>query len=276
MSSEFLQKDVIYVSSAARSSGSSNNFRINLSQQITSGIKYDTATLLSFSCTNSYYLFSSNNNTFLVNENGTIHTITIPPGNYTFSSLKSVLNTLFVASLSYTYSIVASTVDGQYQFTVSGNGGIQPIFDFSGSNSPYEVLGFEKLSYTFAADYLESANIVNFQKTNTIELCCDFVNRGILSVIIPNTSDFSVINYNEYNSSFASHELSKNNFMDCNFWLLDGNTGNALDLNGLNFNFTFVLYKKNDYYQHMLDDRKMELQIIELDRQLKELEAEKK
>jgi hypothetical protein len=277
MSSDFLDKDIVYVSSANRDSGDSDDFTINLTTQIRTPNDYDTVSLLNFSCPKSYYLINSLNNTFTVNENGNITTITITPGNYTLIGPLDVFSTVLTNALSsclWDYAITTNTSTGKYEFDVTGNGGIQPIFNFSG-NSPYQILGFEKTSYTFTANSLTSVNIVNFQLVNNIKLCCNFVDKGILSIIVPNTSDFSNISYAEYNANFASHRLTTNSLGNAKFWIVEGNTGNPIDLNGLNFSFTFVIYKKNSYYQHMLEDRKLELQLMEVQQKLLDLDMRK-
>lgn len=279
MSADFLQKDVVYVNSGKRINPletNSNNFSIDLSQQITKGNDYDTVSLLNFSCPKSYYIFNSVNNVFAVSENGVSSTITIPVGNYDVDTLATQLVTLFTASLSYTYTVTVSNTTGKYSFNVSNNVGVQPIFDFDVNYSAYKVLGFNKTSYQFAGDILVSPNIVNLQISNTIQLCCNFVERSVLSIIIPNTGDFSSIDYVEYNPNFTSHRLIITELTNATFSLLDGNTGYYIDLNGLDYSFAFVIYKKNSYYQNMIEDRKLELMIKDLEEQVNDLEKQRK
>lgn len=274
MSADFLQKDVIHINSINRLSGSSSNFTIDFSEQINPLNKHDAVSLMSFTCPKSYYLFSSSNNQFTASENGISVTITIPAGNYSFGRFATVLAALLNASLSYTYAVVANTTNGHFDITVSGNAGIQPIFDLSGDNSPYEIIGFEADQYQFSGDYLESVNIVNFNLTNSLYLCCDFVRgNNILSSIVSTTSDFSNITYIEVNPVYASKELTIN-AKNGRFYLLNGNTGEHIDLNGLNFNFTIAMFKKNDYYQHMIEDQKIQLRLDELHDELANTENE--
>jgi hypothetical protein len=252
-------------------SGTSTDFIIDLSQQISSQNNYDSACVLNFTCPKSYYLFTSGNNKFYVDENGAITEIVIPVGNYSFNTLPATLATQMNAC-AWNYTITSDTLLGKYQFAVTGNGGLQPTLDFTHPDSAHAVIGFDRAEYVFAANSLESPNIVNFQKTNTLELCCDFVKRNLLSVIIPNSTDFSFISYNEFNSAFVSQPVNKNVFSAAHFYLLDGTNGRTLDLNGLDFVFTFAIYKKNNYYAHMLEDRRRELQIKSLEEQLAAVE----
>jgi hypothetical protein len=256
MSSEFLEKDIVYVSSSNRISGISNDFTIDLSSQIRVPNNYDSATLLSASIPLSYYLFTEANNQFDVIESKSQTTITIPLGNYSITQLVVLLRTAF-AECAFTYTINFSVNTGKITFSVSGNDE-QPILDFT-DNSPYSILGFTKAAYEFVSNTLTSPNVVNVQPTSTIELMTDMVERSVLSVIIPNASNFSVINYNEQNPAFASHSLARTNFQSAHFYLINGNTGEPLNLNGLDFNFVFAIYKKNSYYKTMLIDKQLEM-----------------
>jgi hypothetical protein len=264
MSADFLDKEVVYVSSASRSSGTSNDFQIDLSQQLKLPNSFDSATLLNFSCPKSYYLINTTNNIFNVIEDSSTTIITIPVGNYTLNTIVAQLKTL-LEGCNWTYTVTSSQSTGKLTFSVSGNTG-QPSFDFTSDNSPYAILGFEQAIYLFDTNQLTSATIINLQLTSTIELLTDLVEKSVLSVIIPNNSDFSVINYNEYNPTFSSKPLvGGNNVSNARFYLIDGNTGQPLDLNGLNFNFTFCLYKKNNYFSSMIRDKQLELYLKSLE-----------
>ena len=132
----------------------------------------------------------------------------------------------------------------------------QPILHHLTVSNLGLVIGFDLEVYAFTNNALASVNVVNLQLTNTIELMSDIVEKSTLSVIIPDNTDFSVITYNEQNAAFASHPLTITNVRNARFYLLDGNTSQPLDLNGLNFNFTFAIYKKINYFKA---DRKLEL-----------------
>lgn len=256
MSSDFLEKDIVYVNSANRSSGSTHDFYIDLSQQIKPNIDYDTVTVLNFACPKSYYLITSLNNTFTVTEGAFNTTITIPNGNYSFSTMASELTTL-LQSCHWTYTVTTLSSTGTYLFSVSGNTG-QPIFNFSGS-SPYAIIGFDQTSYTFSANKLTSPNIVQFQLTSTIQLMSDVVNKNVFATIVPNDPDFSTITYNEYAPAYTSQDLLPGyKVTSARFYLLDGNTGAPLDLNGINFSFTFAIYKKNIYFSKQLENLKID------------------
>lgn len=263
MSSDFLTKDIIYVNSFNRDSGDSADFEINLMDYVKFPNDYDTAALLAFSCPKSYYLINNNNNKFQVNEtNGNTFTVIIPVGNYSFNTMATTLIQLLNASSTFTYSVVPNNKTGKYTFVVTGNTIYQPQFIFNIS-SPYEILGFRVGTYTFSSSQLVTPDIVDFNLTNIIKLCCNFVDKNVLSIIIPNVADFSFINYNEQNPVYASHNLTINNLGNARFWLLDGDD-KRLDLNGKDIHFTFVIYKKNNYFDHMLKDKALENEVNRL------------
>ena len=187
----FFSKDVIYINSALRSSGTSSSFTIDISKQISTPNNYDRITLLNFQCPKSYYLINSTNNTFIITESGINHTVTLIPGNYSLTSLTTEINAEIIASgVSYTYQFLPMTTLGKYKIIVTGNSSIQPVINFSLSNL-YLIIGFDKLVYTMSGNTLISTNVVNLQLTNTVQLLCDSAERSLLSVIIPNKSDYS-------------------------------------------------------------------------------------
>lgn len=258
---DYLSKDIVYVSSANRLTGTSSNFNINLINQITQPNQYDTISLLSFACPKSYYLINDSNKTFTIDENGTITTITLPTGNYSFTTMTTQLQTS-LTGLTYTYLVQndlnANNVRGKFTITVSNNSGIQPIITFS-SSSPHRVLGFDQTAYTFSANILTSPNTVNFQLTNSLQLISNIVDKRILSTIIPDNADFSTITFNEVNAVFTGKKLVGNNISNANFTLINTIDGSTIDLNGLDYTFKFCIYKKNDFYRVMLNDKRLEL-----------------
>jgi len=255
---EYLSKSIVYINSNNRISGTSSDFTIDVSSQVRYPNNYDRVALLAFSCPKSYYLINSTNDTFTITEtSGGLKTVTITHGNYSLSTMVTFLNTAINLVTAYTYVVTSSTSTGKITFTVSGATG-NPVFDFSGSSSPYAILGFEQESYTMAANVLTGVNVVNFQLTNTIQLMSDMAERSLLSTIIPNTSDYATIQYNEFNPGFVSKVCVRNNISSCHFWLLDGTNGNSLDLNGLDFNFKFVIYKENSFFKSQLIKMRLE------------------
>lgn len=224
--------------------------------------------MLNFSCPKSYYLINNSNNTFVLTEDKTSYDIILTNGNYDVNTLKTELKTK-LSGHSYSYDVAYDRRTNKYTFSVSNNL-TQPYFNFLNSNT-YLILGFEFKNYQFVADTLTSENVCYLQYTGSLLLCCDFVKGGILAQIVPNTSDFSYITYEENNPTFASHEVNRQDIKEGTFYLLDAKTQEQIDLNGIDFTFSFALYKKNVYFQSMLQDRKLQLELESINDRLEQL-----
>jgi len=264
MSSDFLSHKLVSVTSYDRQSGNTGDFTIDLSQQLPEdnniNATFDYVALINCAIPKSYYLIDSTNNQFTVTEGKTQTTLTIPSGNYSFATLEKTLTTL-LASLTFTYAVDSDRVSGHFTFTVSNNLGVQPIFDFTNYNNPALIIGFEEIVYTFTADYLESVNIVNFQRVGAISIKCDFVDLNVLATVVPDATDFGLITYQTSAPSFNAVHVTTAKFNAARFYLENQTTEEAINLNGINWSMRFVLFKSNSYYNHMLEDSKMKLKI---------------
>ena len=242
--SDFLAKDYIYINSKDRITWTAADFYINVGDQIQTPNKYDNVVLLSASIPKSYYLINTINNTFQIAESTSTKTITIPVGNYSFSQMTSQLNTLMTTSgLSYTYVWVANAQTGKFLMTQST--GLLPSSLIFSSSSCYSVLGFNvgtsSLAGVVGSYTINSSNVVNFQLTNNIKIMSDIVDQSLLSVVIPDESDFSTILYQEVAPNYASKNFIANNTHLFHFWLLDGISGRPLDFNGIDVQFALTV-----------------------------------
>ena len=71
-------------------------------------------------------------------------------------------------------------------------------------------------------------------------------------------------------------DLISSTISTARFYIIDANTNLPIDLNGLDYTFSFAIFKKNNYYEHMLEDRAMELKLLDLQQKLNELDANRK
>lgn len=263
---EFTDKQIFYVSSHDRSSGNSNNFSFTFN--LTPKTNYDYVGILAASIPKSYYLISSINDTFILNENGVNSSIVIPHGNYTISAWTNILTTLLNNNSpnNYTYNVYfppSTTCNtGMFKFTVSNNAGIQPSFIIS-NNSPYKQLGFNIGTYSFYNNSLSSVNIVSLQLINALFIhsnICDNKDDSVLQEIYSNTSDYSYIIYQATELTAYSKKISITNtsIISATFYLTDEDN-NLVDLNGLNWNFTIIFYKLNNTYDMIKDFIKLSL-----------------
>ena len=252
----FTNKQIFYINSAKRLTGTHSNFSYFLN--IDPNEDFDRVVVLAASIPKSYYLVDSSYKSFTLQENSSTVTITFDEGNYTRNSLavklQSLLNTNSPNSFTYTVSysnISTSNDNGKYRITVSGNGGVQPIFIFT--NQMNEQLGFNiNSSNQFSGDILYSTNVVNLTNETTLfihsDICQNNEGNNILQeVYASGEASYSTINFvnpipNEYSKPMNTISAKSNSY---NFYLTDEN-GTPLDTNGINIVMTIMIYKKND------------------------------
>jgi len=217
-------------------------------------------------------VIDSTNNTFVLNEGGTTATISIttnqsPEWNSLASQLVTLLNG--ASPNHYTYTC---TVDKNKLHFVFGCSSSNPVsLDFSGSNSCYELLGFEKTSYSFTAKALESAVIVNlggktciFIKikngvSNNIE---DLTNKpsNILSIVPIMASYGSNMFFHDINDDYCIKILGLN-MIEIQLTDFNGNL--------LTFNSNYILTLKVEVIDDDPNDAKMVKSLDETNKLLK-------
>lgn len=246
---EFEDKQIFYVSSKDRSTGSSSNFLYNF--QLSSDTNYDSVVVLAASIPKSYYLISTTNDEFILTEDNVSINIHIPDGNYTLSSWKTILTAALNAAspnnwtYTMTYPTTKETNTGKFTFTVSGNGLIQPSFTFG--EYLYEQMGFEQNTYSFSNNTLTSVNVINLQLLNAVFISSDICNNKhdtVLQEIYSNNSDYSFLTYQSTAVTAYSKKISVKGNSVYRFFLTNA-YGDIVDLNGLNWNFTLMFYKEN-------------------------------
>lgn len=245
---------IFYVNSLDRTAGTSSNFTYKFNN-IDQTNDYNKICVLNMCIPKTYYLISSINNSFTLQEDVTQVMITVPSGNYSKTSfrvtIQNLLNTL--SPNHYTYTItednVLSAADtGLYHFSVSNNGGIQPIIIVS--SEVHNQLGFQpNTSNVFVGNLLNSTHIVNFNLKNTLYLHSDICqnNNGnnvlqeIFTTGIPTNSyiQFVCVDVEAYSKTYLPKQDS------FTFYLTDSEN-NPIDLNGIEMNLTVIIYKKSD------------------------------
>lgn len=244
------EKQIFYINSRNRDNGTDSNFNFTLTD-LKDEYEYDKVAVLDCSIPKSYYVIQNGYNTFILSENGTEVTITIDEGNYNRNSLRlkiqSKLNLL--SPNNYIYSVTNENINltqdnGKFTFSVSNNGGIQPILIFS--DYLYEQFGFNKNSNNqFVSNSLVSTNVVNLNKESTLfirsDICSENNNilQNINTVQDPN---YSYIVFENKNIIEYSKNYKKNNKKSYNFMLTDEDN-NIINLNGLNIVMTIMVYK---------------------------------
>jgi len=247
-------KQIFYVNSNNRLAGTDSNFSYYFDMDMNN--PYDRVVVLAASIPKSYYLINNGSSSFSLTENMSTVTITMTEGNYTRSSIASSIQALLNSNSPnhYTYAVtynnIASTYDqGIFYFSVTNNGGVQPIFTFQ--DSLYEQLGFNaNTQYQFSVNILQSINVTNLMQETTLFIHSDIVlnnesDNVLQEIYATGEQTFSYINFvnpipYEYSKKLRTHKSNTFNFI-----LTDENE-NVIDTNGININFTIMIYKSND------------------------------
>ena len=275
---------ILNFNSKDRIAGTNSNF---VSEPVDVGLnKYDTVCLVQASIPKSWYNMPTNYNQFTLTEYDNSGfpeppiTITIPIGNYNKINLASKLSSLLTSAsasgpFGATYTVsnpLANEPDTfHFTFTITGGSGLglaELTFD---ETSPFRQLGFESNSTntfisTLGGLVLESTNAINlafilraFIKTNMIQNATDSILEEVLSVGSFPTS--SLVYFQQYDFNMNSREFNSSSVNSWQFVLVDG-FDQEIDLNGISWAFSVVLYKRNNTHEL----HKQELQIVNEER----------
>ena len=251
---------VVNFNSKDRISGTNSNFNsapIDLGNNA-----FDTVCLIQVSIPKSFYNVPSGYNTFVLRENSTSVTITIPPGSYTRINLQSNLATILTAAspnlLTYTISYPAATQPDTFHYTFSVNSAIITCRFIFTDFSPFRQLGFEtNTTYTFTpgigSSSLESVNAINlsyilraFIKSNLVSDATDSILEELLN--FGSFPSNSVMSYQQVNFDMNSRAFNPNNKNSWNFILQDA-FGQEINLNGISWAFSVVFYQRNKIHE---------------------------
>lgn len=251
---------VAYINSNNRIAGTDTNFThiVNLPARNT----YDSVCVLQALIPKSYYLISQEQTNFILHEGALSATISVPAGNYTRRSFQYTISSLLTASSpnGWTYAVsypnTAQVADtGKFTYTVSGNGFIQPSFEFSSSTyQPCESMGFEIGTVNvFSGNSLTSVNVCRFQAKQALFIKSDCVDNGsssILQDIVVANTDFSFINFQVGNAGGIhanQKQLIHNNRNSFSFAITDDDNV-ILNTNGLSLSFSVLFWDSSKYH----------------------------
>lgn len=262
-------RQVFYINSYNRTSGTNSNFTYKLNIDVTKN--YNKVVMLQASIPKTMYMISSTTNTFILQENGSNIIITVPPGNYNKNSFQSVISNLLTQqSLNgWVYTITTPNTNisadtGLYTISVSNNSS-QPSLIFTGNNNNcYENLGFNANSTnTFITNKLVSTNTINFSLESTLfihsDICQNKLTDNVLQEIYtPGVSFNSFVKYDcTCPEMYAKDFVGKSDTYQ--FYLTDEN-GINIDTNGINMNFTLCIFQEtniNELIQEYIELEKM-------------------
>lgn len=267
MAGHHLHQKLFYINSKNAISGSHEDFYhlIDLKDHH----ECDKVAVLQASIPKSFYLIQNGYNTFTLRELGVDYTVTLTPGNYNRKSLKITLQTILndTSFNNWTYNISIPTsneVDtGKLTFSVSNNSSNQPSFIFPTTGNIYEVLGFEAGSTNnFINDNLISQNVIKLQKEDTIYIHSDIAGGStstLLQDIHAEAIDFDHIVFRNTIPELYNKPINTTYNNIYRFYLTNEND-ELLNLNGLNWSMTLLVFKKDSF----IEDLKQHIKIMKL------------
>ena len=177
----------ILIKSIDRFSGSSSNFVIKSNEVIQGDY-----VLKNVLIPNSLYNVTNQNNTFVLYENSTNKTVTIPKGNYTSSLFTAELKTQLDAS-SAGFNIFTTTISTTTaKLTITAGNVFQLIFP---NDKTRRLLGFNELE-TIEFTSLTSDNIIDLSNPSSIGIEIRETNIDNIENVVTNCSASLYIPFN--------------------------------------------------------------------------------
>ena len=258
---------IFHINSYNRVTGDANDFEHEVDL-----IDHDVDRVCVLQCNipKSYYQMRSGYNAFTLTELGVDYTVTLTPGNYSRSNLKTALATLMTAASGngWTYSVTfpssASVDTGKYTFTVTGNSSNQPSLTFgaSSADNTHDFLGFDPSSTNaFTADSIISTNVISLTVEDIIYVHSDLAAGStdtLLQEIYGYGPDFDNINFTSPDTHKYSKPLSPHLNDHYRFYLTN-ERDERINLNGRDWSMAICCYKHQD---NVDDTRSMLRQLL--------------
>lgn len=179
--------DLIVIDSKSRVSGTSNSFRINLSENLSSG----TYEFESFNMTNSLYNVVTGENDTIYFENSIdgIFSAILLPGFYSTTSLRIEIEDQMSAASTSDYTVDYNSTTGFYTFTPS-LGNLKFLFGSNSLSTARYLLGKDSVDENFSAIIVSDFVIdLKLHDNIIIKISQDNNQHGTL----PNGTEFSLI-----------------------------------------------------------------------------------
>lgn len=120
--------------------------------------------------TNSFLAVNSNNNKFSITEYDGVggdpqtQTITIPVGSYTSTAMKNEVENQLNSNTQHSISYTVTFSDTTSKFTITNTSSQDVEFDFDVASSAYQLLGFDKSTYTLNSGNSYAVTSVNIAR----------------------------------------------------------------------------------------------------------------
>jgi hypothetical protein len=238
--------DLILIDSRNRNSGSTNSLNINLNEPMTG-----TYELTTFSIVNNFYnvVNGENDKLYFTHSVQGVKIVTLTSGNYTFSTIVTMLTTVMDSSMSggITFAITYSATTGKLTFVIS-SGTFQFTFETNSSDTCRFLIGKNSVDDSLSASQIGDNPIdLILHKHICIKIAQDssqsvtLANNVQASLIIPidSTISFGSLlqynknkNFNQYLSFGSTGSIS---ILDIDFF---SNDGDSLSSNAAEWSMT--------------------------------------
>lgn len=252
-------KQMVYVYSDSRDSGTDANFSITL--DIKQNAQYDRVVVDQASIPKSYYFVLSGYNTLTLKEDAVSSIVTMTPANYSLTqfltNLKTKLQNASTAALQLTIAYPTSTQPdtGKLTFTITSTNATTTQFIFSPATGINTQMGFDEGSTnTFVGGSLTSSNVINLQPIKMIYITCDCVLDTANNILqeIPNQffNTMATVAFQTTSIEAWSKKLIKKGESIYRFALVDDSL-RPIDLNGQSWSCSLLFYKKNPVFKQL-------------------------
>jgi hypothetical protein len=245
--------NIVYIDSDNRTSGVTNDFLYNLT--FPDDLTFDKVVCLNALIPKSFYMVPTEFNKFQLLESGITTNVYMPAGNYVNSTFANVLGATLTnaSSQGWVYTVsypngLAEADTGKWSIKVSGNIS-QPALIIA--DDMHYQLGLEDNSTNyFIGNQLISTNVIKLNIEDRLYVKSNLIDdtTGILfEVNLAPSLPFSTITYTNYAPEYSSKRTKGKTVGTAKFTLI-GQSGNIINLNGLDIQMTLLFYKESQIY----------------------------
>jgi len=209
--------------------------------------EYFTIQLIGLNICNSWYVINSSNDTIYIAESdedgsnpATPFTITIEHGNYSIDEIISTIQSRLNDGTQHGITYAISYDTHEYKMIISTETvDKKTVFDFSQSDSPYQVLGFLQAEYTMTTTtQLKSPNCFNMRPNRNIYIRTSLVNNQYMlqnsNVLYIQQVNVNKFQYQTNQSKGELYTISNDTIDQIDIQITDY-FGNYLELNGVDW-----------------------------------------
>jgi hypothetical protein len=201
-----------------------------------------TVTVLNAQIPSSFYNVNSNNDKLVYNINGgATQTVNLVHSNYNINTLKAHIISLIGSNFSITYSSASNKLTFENSLH---------DFEFKGSSTCFELLGFSSFDHSSEIKILISDNVVNLFTVRNLQIASDnFIlnnidsynpnNSNILASIPVNTSYNGIISYSNIHDVYSEINNTRN-LTNLHIKITDQD-GDIIELNKAHWSLTLLL-----------------------------------